>query len=322
MSRFATTGPRARTGESLVHFLLYRSCKSLEEAIAKADTLIEALGWIRQFRNKITVIKLGGSVMEDEDALRHVLVDIVFMETVGMRPVVVHGGGAAISRAMREAGLEARFVHGRRYTDDATLAIVEQVLATETNEWIARTIERFGGRAIHLNFRTTNVLFGEKMLLQGNDGEEIDLGHVGQVTRVDHDMINKLCDAQLVPVIPSMCMDSGGQKYNVNADTAATAVARALNAEKLVFLSDVNGVRRDKSDATSLIHSLSATEAHQLIRDGAIDAGMIPKVEACLETLDHGVHKVHIIDGRLRHSLLLEVYTTQGVGTQIFRDGC
>jgi acetylglutamate kinase len=294
----------------------------LEEAIAKADTLIEALGWIRQFRNKITVIKLGGSVMEDEDALRHVLVDIVFMETVGMRPVVVHGGGAAISRAMREAGLEARFVHGRRYTDDATLAIVEQVLATETNEWIARTIERFGGRAIHLNFRTTNVLFGEKMLLQGNDGEDIDLGYVGQVTRVDHDMINKLCDAQLVPVIPSMCMDSAGQKYNVNADTAATAVARALNAEKLVFLSDVNGVRRDKADATSLIHSLSATEAHQLIRDGAIDSGMIPKVEACLETLEHGVHKVHIIDGRLRHSLLLEVYTTQGVGTQISRDAC
>ena len=293
---------------------------SLEEAIAKADTLIEALGWIRQFRDKITVIKLGGSVMEDDLALRHVLIDIVFMETVGMRPVVVHGGGAAISRAMEQAGLEAKFIYGRRYTDDATLAIVERVLATETNENIARRIEEYGGRAMNLNFRTTNVLFGEKMVLPAGNGEEIDLGYVGHVTRVDRTVIGNLCYAGQVPVIPSMCMDESGQKYNVNADTAATAVAQALGAEKLVYLSDVNGVRRDKSDPDSLIHSLSASEARQMIQQGTIESGMIPKVEACLETLERGVHKVHVIDGRLRHSLLLEVYTTQGVGTQIFRD--
>lgn len=292
----------------------------MEEAIAKADTLIEALGWIRQFRDKVTVIKLGGSVMEDEDALRHVLVDIVFMETVGMRPVVVHGGGAAISRAMQAAGIGARFIQGRRYTDEATLEIVERVLAGEINEWIARQIEQFGGRAMNLNFRTTNVLFGERIHLPGEDGAPLDLGYVGRVTRVDRTVIHNLCVAGLVPVIPSMCLDAGGQKLNVNADTAATAVAQALGAEKLVYLSDVNGVRRDKKDPESLIHSLTASEARQLIREGTIESGMIPKVEACLETLENGVHKIHIIDGRLRHSLLLEIYTTRGVGTQIVQD--
>ncbi len=292
----------------------------MDDAIAKADTLIEALGWIRQFRDKITVIKLGGSVMEDETALQHVLLDIVFMETVGMRPVVVHGAGAAISRAMEAAGLTARFVQGRRYTDAATLQVVEQVLAVETNQWLTRQIERLGGHAMNLNFQTTNVLFGEPLRLTGEDGAPLDLGFVGTVTRVERSVIEELCCADKIPVIPSMCVDSQGQKLNVNADTAATAVAQALGAEKLVYLSDVNGVRRNKQDPDSLIHSLSAREARELIRDRSIDAGMIPKVEACLETLERGVRKVHIIDGRLRHSLLLEIYTTTGVGTQIVRD--
>jgi acetylglutamate kinase len=291
----------------------------LQEAIQKADTLIEAMGWIRRFRDKITVIKLGGSVMEDEVALRHLLIDVVFMETVGMRPVVVHGGGAAISRAMDAAGLKPHFIKGRRYTDEATLKIVEEVLAYDTNETIARRIEEYGGRAMPLNFRTTNVLFGEKLLLPDTAGE-IDLGFVGRVTRVDRTVIDNLCYAGQVPVIPSMCIDERGQKYNVNADTAATAVAQALGAEKLIYMSDVNGVRREKSDPNSIIHSLTATEARRLIEDGIVDSGMIPKVEACLETLDRGVRKVHIIDGRLRHSLLLEIYTTQGVGTEIVRE--
>ena len=290
------------------------------EAIQKADTLIEALGWIRRFRDKVTVIKLGGSVMEDENALRHVLIDVVFMETVGMRPVLVHGGGAAISRAMDAAGLEPRFIQGRRYTDEATLKIVEDVLAFQTNEAIAKKIEDFGGRAMNLNFRSTNVLFGEKLLLENRDGPPIDLGYVGRVTRVDRTTIENLCYAGQVPVIPSMCIDERGQKYNVNADTAATAVAQALGAEKLVFMSDVNGVRRDKKDPDSLVHSLTAKEAQNLIESGAIESGMIPKVEACLDTIQRGVRKVHIIDGRLRHSLLLEIYTTEGVGTEIIRD--
>ena len=154
----------------------------MEQAIAKADTLIEALGWIRRFRDKVTVIKLGGSFMDDESALRHVLLDIVFMETVGMRPVVVHGGGRAINRAMEQAGIPARFIQGRRYTDDATLAIVERVLAYETNEHLAQQIEAHGGRAMNLNFRTTNVLLGERLQLEDEQGQPIDLGHVGQVT--------------------------------------------------------------------------------------------------------------------------------------------
>jgi acetylglutamate kinase len=292
----------------------------LEEAIQKADVLIEALQWIRQFRGKITVIKLGGSVMEDERAMVHLLLDVVFMETVGMRPVVVHGGGAAISRAMAEAGLKPRFVQGRRYTDEATLGIVERVLAGETNEYLARRIVELGGRAEPLNFRTTNVLTGERITLPGENGEPIDLGFVGTVTQVNSAKIEELCQAGVVPVIPSMAVAADGQKLNVNADTAATAVAQALKAEKLVYLSDVNGVRRDKNDPDSLIHSLTEEEAHQLMASGAIESGMIPKVQACLETLERGVRKVHIIDGRLRHSLLLEVYTSRGVGTQLVKE--
>jgi acetylglutamate kinase len=288
----------------------------------KADVLIEALGWIRQFRDKVTVIKLGGSLLDDVDALRHLLVDIVFMETVGMRPVVVHGGGAAINRAMDAAGLTPRFIQGRRYTDPATLDIVERVLGYETNEQIADRIEEFGGRAAPLNFRTTNVLWGERLTLPGESGEEIDLGSVGSVTKVDRTTINNLCYAGTVPVIPSMCLGPNGEKLNVNADTAATAVAQAMGAEKLVYMSDVNGVRLKKDDPDTLIHSLTETEARNLISNGTIERGMIPKVEACLDTLDKGIRKIHIIDGRVRHALLLEIYTNKGVGTEIIKDRC
>lgn len=293
---------------------------SLEDAIQKADTLIEALRYIRQFRDKVTVIKLGGSVMESPEALANLLVDVVFMETVGMRPVLVHGGGASISRAMEEAGIEPKWVQGRRYTDDATLAIVERVLGYEINTHIADRIEAIDGRAAPLNFRTTNVLYGEKIMLEGKDGERIDMGHVGSVNRVDRRTIENLCYAGMIPVIPSLAVAPDGQKLNVNADTAAMAVARALQAEKVIYLSDVNGVRRDKKDPDSLIPSLSASEAQGLIDTGIIDSGMIPKIQACLEVLGSGVKKVHIIDGRLKHSLLLEIYTRHGVGTEIYRD--
>jgi acetylglutamate kinase len=292
----------------------------VEQAIAKADTLIEALGWIRRFRDKITVIKLGGSLMDNELAMLHVLIDIVFMETVGMWPVIVHGGGAAISRAMDQAGIEPRFIQGRRYTDERSLEIVERVLATGINEHLAQRIEELGGRAMSLNFRSENVLFGERIQLTGDDGEPIDLGHVGRVTRVERSVIENLCYAGQVPVIPSMCVDEDGNKLNVNADTAAMAVAQFLGAEKLVFLSDVPGVLRDKDDANSLIHTLTEQKARELIGDGAIGTGMIPKVEACLDTLDKGVRKVHIVDGTIRHSLLLEIYTTSGVGTELVKE--
>lgn len=290
------------------------------KAIQKADTLIEALGWIRKFRDTTTVIKLGGSVVEHPDSLRHLLLDIVFMSTLGMRVVVVHGGGKAISRAMDAAGIEPRFVQGRRYTDQATLDIVEKVLATELNHELVAKIEEYGGRAMSLNFLSTNVLFGEKLALDGPDGEPVDLGFVGEVTRVDRLTIENLMYAGQVPVIPSMAITADGQKLNVNADTAATAVAAAIGAEKLVVLSDIPGVLLDVSDPESLVHSLSAAEARRLIADGTISAGMIPKIEGCLDTLERGVRKIHIIDGRLRHSLLLEIYTTSGVGTELIRD--
>jgi acetylglutamate kinase len=322
------TGPRG----DLVPTIPWRF-PPLKEAIEKADVLIEALQWIRAFRDKVTVVKIGGRVIDDEEALRRLLLDVVFMETVGMRPVIVHGGGAAINRRMQEAGLEPRFIQGRRFTDDATLSIVEQVLAYDNNNAIADRIEELGGRAAPLNFKTTNVLFGRRLTLPREGGHEegdgdkpIDLGHVGEVTRVDRTTIDNLCYAGIVPVIPSMCLEEGpgdkkrsDQRLNVNADTAAMAVAEALHAEKLVFLSDVNGVRRRKDDPDSLIHSLNAASAGDLIASGAIESGMIPKVQACLETLDRGVRKVHIIDGRIKHSLLLEVYTSQGVGTEIVK---
>lgn len=295
------------------------------QAIQKADVLIEAMGWIRRFRDSVTVIKLGGSLLDDEDALRHLLIDVVFMETVGMKPVVVHGGGKAVNQAMAAAGLEPRWVQGRRYTDDATLAIVERVLGGELNEAIAAKIELYGGRAMPLNTvgdANNNVLFGERITFEGDEGERLDLGHVGQVTRVDRDAIENLCFASQVPVIPCLCETDevvGGRRQllNVNADTAAMAVAEALGAEKLVFLSDVPGVLRDKDDPTSRIGTLTPALAGELIASGVIAGGMIPKVEACLQTLRNGVGKVHIVDGKLRHSLLLEVYTNQGVGTQI-----
>ncbi len=292
----------------------------MQQAIQKADTLIEALAWIREFRDKTTVIKLGGSMLDDDDAMLHILLDIHFMEAVGMRPVVVHGGGSRINQAMAEAGIEPRFVQGRRYTDQATLEIVERVLARETNEELAQRYEKIGGRAMTLNFESTPVLYGRKLVLHDDQGQPIDLGFVGEVTRVDRIVIDNLCYAGQVPFIPSMCETEDGQKLNVNADTVATKLAQDLYADKLVILSDVPGVLRDPADPESIISSLTRSEALRLIDDGTISAGMIPKVQACLETLDRGVRKVHIVDGRLRHSLLLEVYTSKGIGTVICND--
>ncbi len=287
----------------------------MEQAIEKADTLIEALGWIRQFRDKTIVIKIGGSVLEDVDALRHILIDIHFMESVGLRPVVVHGAGSRISKAMEKAGIEPKFVQGRRVTDTTTLDIVERVLAKETNEYLANEFEKIGGRAMTLNFDSTPVLYGERLNVTDESGHVLDLGAVGKVTRVDRLVIDNLCVAGQVPFIPSMCLTDDDQKLNVNADTAATTVAIELDANKLVFLSDVAGVLEDPGDPNSRISTLSVADSLQLIESGKITGGMIPKVQACIDTINRGVNRVHIVDGRLRHSLLLEVYTTTGVGT-------
>lgn len=292
-----------------------------EEAIRKADVLTEALAYIRKFYGRFTVIKLGGSVMEDAESLRALLVDVVFMQTVGLRPVVVHGGGKAISAAMARAGLEPQWVQGRRYTDEATLEIAARVLAEEVNTDIVRHIGKYGGRATGLHHKSTQCLFGTRLSLPGADGEPpIDLGRVGEVTEVDATQIENFCLAGVVPVIPSLAEDDDGGLLNVNADTAAAAVARALQAEKLVFLTDTPGILRDREDPETLIRHLTPEACHELVRAGVVASGMIPKVEACLASLEAGVKKIHIIDGRLRHSLLLEIFTDSGIGTEISRE--
>jgi acetylglutamate kinase len=289
----------------------------MDDAIRKADVLIEALSYIRTFRDRLTVIKLGGSAMEDGDILQATLQDVVFMETVGMRPILVHGGGKPIDRAMAAAGLKPKKIQGRRYTDDDTLAIVVRVLLQEINADIVRRIRDLGGRAVGLHSGPLQCLFGERFTLPGPDGGPIDLGRVGRVTRVDRLMIEDFCAAGVVPVIPSVALDANGGWLNVNADTAAAAVASQLQAEKLVILTDTPGILRDKKNEGSLLRSLDPRECHELIEGGVIDEGMIPKVEACLESLGAGVRKTHMIDGRLRHSVLLEIYTDRGVGTEI-----
>jgi acetylglutamate kinase len=288
----------------------------MDDAIRKADVLIEALGYIRSFRGGRTVIKLGGSAMEDADALRATLQDVVFMETVGLRPILVHGGGKPIDRAMTAAGLRPTKLQGRRITDDATLAIVVTVLRDEVNAGIVRQIRELGGRAVGLHSHT-QCLFGEKLLLPGDDGRPLDLGRVGSVTRVDGPLIQDFCAAGVVPVIPSLAQDADGGWLNVNADTAAAAVAEHLRAEKLVFLTDTPGILRDRRDPASTIPRLHPAAVRDLTAAGVIDTGMLPKVEACLASLRAGVGKVHVIDGRVRHSLLLEIFTEQGVGTEI-----
>jgi len=289
----------------------------VDDAIRKAQVLVEALGWIRQFRDRYVVIKLGGSALENPDAVRKCLTDVIFMEAVGMRPILVHGGGKSISAAMTAAGIKPHFVQGRRYTDEATLDIAARVLADEICESLVDEIQRQGGRAIGMHFRSMNILVGEPLTLTGDDGEQIDLGRVGYVTDIHKEALLATCRAGTIPVIPSVALDRDGQKLNVNADTAAAALARILRAEKLVFLSDIPGICRDKSDPASLISHLTAEQCRQLIAEGVIDAGMVPKVEAALEGLAAGVRKIHIVDARLPHSLLLETYQDRGVGTEI-----
>lgn len=289
----------------------------MDEAIRKATVLIEALAWIRRFRGRYVVIKFGGSALEETEAVKSFLTDVVFMETVGMKPILIHGGGKAINQAMAEAGIEPRFVKGRRYTDEKTLDIVARVLAEDICRDLVRQIREQGGHAVELSYATQNCLIGEKLLLPDDEGEPIDLGAVGQVVNLDGNLLEDTCRSGCIPVIPSVVLDRDGNKLNVNADTAAAAVARLLRAEKLVFLSDVPGIFLDRKNPDTLISHLDDARCRELIQQGTIDAGMVPKVEAALEALKAGVNKVHIVDGRMPHSVLLEIYSNKGVGTEI-----
>ena len=289
----------------------------MEEAIAKAHTLIEALGYIQRFSGKVVVVKVGGSVMDDDRALRDLLTDVVFMNTVGMKPLIVHGGGKAISNAMEERGLEVQFVQGRRYTDQRTLTVVEHVLCNEINRHIVSVIESLGAKAMGLHTLSSDVLFGRKLFLEAADGRKIDLGLVGHVTSVNAELLAPLYDAGTVPVLAPLARDKTGTKLNCNADTAAGEVAAAVKAEKLVVVSDTHGIRLDPDDPESLAEALTEDRIRAMIDSGAISAGMLPKVEACLRALDAGLARTHIIDGRFPHSLLLEIFSDRGVGTLI-----
>lgn len=306
----------------------------MDAAIEKAQALIEAHRYIQRFRDKIVVVKVGGSIQEDDERMRALLTDVSFMSAVGMRPVIVHGGGKSITEAMGKAGLQAKFILGRRYTDRATLEIAEQILVHEVNKFLVDHLNASGSRAIGLHSQGSCVLFAEKLVLTDpKTKESVDLGYVGNVVDVNTVLIHALCEDGFIPVLAPVAIARPGAKkagppkdtdgvfkLNVNADTAAGHVAAALKAEKLVVLSDTHGIRTDPDKPESYASSLTRAQIDRLVKRGVIGEGMLPKVESCLIALNAGVPKAHIIDGRIPHSLLLEIYTDEGIGTQITLD--
>lgn len=289
----------------------------MDEAINKAGALVEALSYIQRFHSKTIVVKIGGSIMDDEQALSNILTDIVFMNYVGMQPVLVHGGGKAINAAMAQAGLQPQMVQGRRYTDERTLAIAEHVLCNQINRFIVNFIQSQGCDAMGLHSLSSVVLFAEKTFLSGPEGRRIDLGLVGEVKNVNAQLLKLLVQADSIPCIATIARDDAGGKLNVNADTAAGAVAAAMKAEKLVVVSDTHGIRSDPTNPDTRVSHIDVEQIDGMIQSGVISSGMLPKVEACITALKGGVTKTHIIDGRIPHALLLEIYTQAGIGTEI-----
>ena len=288
----------------------------MEKLIEKAAVLVEALPYIQEFRDAIVVVKFGGSAMEDPARVRGILRDIVFMECAGMKPVVMHGGGKAISRRLAQAGIETRFIHGLRYTDARTVKVVDDVLHGEVNASLVGIVREFDGCPVGISGKS--VLRAEPLKsVDPKTGEEIDLGFVGCVTGVDPTAVLEALDRRQLPVLTPLGRDVDGRVYNINADMAACELAAALRARKLVFLSDVPGLLRNPADETSLVSTVYRRDVEQLIADGVIGTGMIPKVRSAVAALDAGTEKVHMIDGRIQHALLLEIFTASGIGTQI-----
>lgn len=282
----------------------------MEEAIRKASVLIEALPYIKAFHRKVTVIKYGGSILGEDRVRKGVLEDIVFLSYMGLRPVLVHGGGPNISERMRKAGKKANFINGMRITDEETLKIVGEELGA-LNEKITSEIEEFGGKAKGFMAGRGSILTVEKMK------SKIDLGFVGKVSAVDKGQLLKEMSRNIIPVISPMGKDSKGVIYNVNADEVASFVSCALDAIKFVLLTNVRGIMRDMNEPNSFLASITENEAKNLIQDKVIQEGMIPKIEACFQAIDGGVKKAHIIDARIPHALLLEIFTDKGIGTEI-----
>jgi len=285
--------------------------------LERAEALVEALPFIQQYRGQLFVIKYGGSAMEDEHALERLLRDVVFLEAVGINPVLIHGGGKAISARLREAGLKSEFVGGLRVTSREAIRVVEEVLGGEINPKLVEKIRAFGGKAIGLPGGEVFEVVKLPKVRDEAGKRMVDLGFVGEVTRVHVAQIQLAVSQEIVPVISPLGRDAAGAGYNINADTAAGAVAAALGAQKMIYLSDVPGIMRNPQEKDSLISSLSIAEIEGLIEEGIVAGGMIPKVRSAVDAIKGGVKKVHFIDGRIAHSLLLEVFTNTGVGTEI-----
>lgn len=287
----------------------------MEESLAKAKVLVEALPYIREFYGKTIVIKYGGNAMIRDDLKNKVLLDVVLMKYVGMNPVLVHGGGPAVSAMMKRVGKEPEFVNGLRVTDSETMEIAEMVLAGKMNKDIVALLNKNGGKAVGLSGKDGNLILTSKKNVP--DG---DLGFVGEIEKINPEVVQVLIEKGYIPVICSVGVGSEAESYNINADHVAGELAATLRADKLIMLTDVQGIFKDFSDPDSLISTLPIKKAEKMIESGGIVGGMIPKIEACIKALEGGVAKAHIIDGRMEHSLLLEIFTVKGIGTEVVRE--
>lgn len=292
----------------------------MEDFIGKAEVLMEALPYIRRFYGKTFVVKFGGRAMIDDQLKASFAQDIVLLKYVGINPVVVHGGGPQIDKTLERMGIVSRYMHGMRVTDPETLDIVEMVLVGKVNKEIVGLINRQGGMAVGLSGKDGNLILARKMNVSvASDGEAheiIDLGMVGEIIEINPKVINSLDENKFIPVIAPVGVGEEGETYNINADLVAGHIAESLGAEKLILLTDVEGVKNKKGD---LLSTLKIRQACKLIEDGVVAEGMIPKVRCCIEALEGGVGKTHIIDGRVKHAILLEIFTEEGVGTEVVR---
>ncbi len=294
-------------------------CDIMESKIKRAEILMEALPYIKEFYGKTVVVKYGGNAMVSEEMKEEVIQDIVLMKYVGMNPVVIHGGGPEINKLLNKVGKEAEFNMGNRVTDQETMEIVEMVLAGKINKDIVTRINKNGGKAVGLSGTDANLIMAEKKYLE-KDGEKIDIGYVGQVTKINPKMIEVIEKEGFIPVISPVGIDKNGKTYNINADYVAGEIAGALNAYKFLLMTDVPGILKNQKDPSTLISEISYEKVKDLITDGTISGGMLPKVEACLTAIKKGAEKVHIIDGRVRHAILLELFTDEGIGTMIMKN--
>ncbi len=283
------------------------------------DVLIESLPYIKKFHDKKILIKYGGHAMVDDEAKSSTARDTVLLKYVGMKPLIVHGGGPEISRSMDKLGKESKFIKGLRVTDEETMEIIEMVLVGKISTEIVSELIKHDGEAISLSGKDSSLIFAHKKGASKIDEEVVDLGLVGEVDCVNTDLLEMFLDNDYIPVISPVGIDEDGNSLNLNADTAAGEVASAVDAEKLIILTDVPGVLRDPSDPSSLIQKIRISEVPGLIEEGIISGGMIPKIETCVKAIENGVKSCHIIDGRKKHSLLLEIFTTDGIGTMIFK---